>query len=158
MSSSIAMHTEKARSPWAVWGLSVITLGVYYLVWYVRLNKQIARAVGVDVTVRSTRLWLSQCLPIVSWISLARTARRLRAALECAGAEPSVSAGKAILASLLLGSHTWYLQRHANELWQALERLTVAPEGDPFDLLYAYSLGPRALTAASEPREARHRA
>lgn len=161
MSSSTTMpstHTEKTRSPWAVWGLSLITLGVYYLVWYVRLNKQIAGAVGVDVTVRSTPLWLSQCLPIVSWISLAHTARRLRAALEGAGAEPSVSAGRTILASLLLGSHTLYLQRHANELWQALERLAVAPENDPYDLIYAYSLGPKAITAGAEPQEARHKA
>jgi hypothetical protein len=138
------------RSPWAVWGLSVVTLGVYYLVWYVRLNKDVARIAGVDVTVGTVGLWLSQCVPIANWVSLARTARRLRIALERAGAERPVSAGRTILASLWFGSQTRYLQRCANELWRTLEAQSVAvQQRDPFDLIYAYSRAPRALTAGS---------
>jgi hypothetical protein len=137
------------RSPWGVWGLSVLTLGVYHLVWYVRLNKDVAHAAGVDVTVGTLGLWLSQCVPIANWVSLANTARRLRIALERAGAEPSVSAGRTILASLWFGSHTRYLQRRVNELWQALEAQTVAVQRDPLDLIYAYSRAPRAITAGS---------
>ena len=150
MSSTIAMSstgTGRIRSPWTVWCLSVLTLGVYYLIWYVRLNKEIARVAGVDVTVVTAGLWVSQCVPFANWVSLAHTAQRLRTALELAGAEPSVSAGRTILASLWFGSHIRYLQRHANELWRALEDQAAVAQRDPFDLLYAYSLGPRALTA-----------
>ncbi len=152
MSSSIAMSsTGEHRSPWGVWCLSALTLGVYYLVWYVRLNKEIARVAGVDVTVGTAGLWMSQCVAIVNWVSLAHTAQRLRTALERAGAEPSVSAARTVLASLWFGSHVRYLQRHANELWRTLEdRAAVTAQRDPLDLIYAYSRGPRALTAGPQ--------
>lgn len=149
-----SLRAGRIRSPWAVWALSLLTLGVYYLVWYVRLNTEVARAAGVDVTVGKHGLWLSQCVPIANWVGLAHTARRLRTALERAGAEPSVSAGRTILASLWFGSHTRYLQRRANELWRALETQAAAEERDPSDLIYAYSLGPRALTAGPQPEAA----
>jgi hypothetical protein len=145
------------RSPWAVWSLSVLTLGVYYLVWYVKLNKEIANAAGVDVTVGTVGLWLSQCVPIANWVSLARTAQRLRTALELAGAETSVSAGRTICASLWFGSHVRYLQRRTNDLWRSLETQAVAAERDPFDLIYAYSLAPRALTAGPQAEAGRHK-
>jgi hypothetical protein len=124
---------------------------VYYLVWYVRLNKEVARVAGVDVTVGTVGLWMSQCAPIANWVSLAHTAQRLRTALERAGAEPSVSAGKTIVASLWFGSHVRYLQRLANELWRTSEdRAVVAAQIDPLELIYAYSRGPRALTAGPQ--------
>ncbi len=158
MSSSLATSSTcngKIRSPWAVWSLSVLTLGVYYLVWYVKLNKEIARVAGVDVTVGTVGLWLSQCVAIANWVSLANTAQRLRTALERAGAEPSVSAGRTILASLWFGSQTRYLQRRANQLWRTLDKdRAVAVERDPFDLIYAYSRAPRALTAGPQPQPA----
>jgi hypothetical protein len=160
MSGSIATSstgTGKIRSPWAVWCLSVLTLGVHYLVWYVRLNKEIAGAAGVDVTVRTVGLWLSQCVPIANWVSLAHTARRLQTALELAAAETSVSAGRTMLASLWFGSHTRYLQRRANELWRALDNQAVAAQLDPFDLIYAHCLAQRALTAGPQAHAGRHK-
>lgn len=160
MSSSIAessTYTGKIRSPWTVWCLSVLTLGVYYLVWYVRLNKEIARVAGVDVTVGTVGLWLSQCVPIANWVSLARTVQRLRTALERAGAEPSVSAGRTVLASLWFGTHVLTLQRRANDLWRVLEEQAVAAQRDPFDLIYAYSMAPRALTAGPQAQAGRHK-
>jgi hypothetical protein len=156
MSSSLATSATpigRIRSPWAVWCLCLVTVGVYYLVWYVRLNKEIARAAGVDVRVGTLGLWLSQCLPVVGWVSLAHTAGRLATAQERAGADRSVSTGKTLLASLWFGSHSRYLQRRANDLWRTLEERAAAVERDPLEALYAYSLGPRALTAGpSVPR------
>ena len=159
MSSSLATSSTpigKNRSPWAVWCLSAVTLGVYYLVWYVRLNKEIARVAGVDVAVGTVGLWLSQCVPIASWVGLAHTAQRLRTAQERAGVEPSVSAGRTILTSLWFGSQTLYLQRLANELWQALEDRSVSSQRDPLDWIYAYSRAPRAITAGPQPQPEHH--
>lgn len=159
MSSSIAMpSTGQVRSPWGVWWLSALTLGIYYLIWYVRLNKEIARVAGVDVTVGTAGLWMSQCVAIANWVSLAHTARRLRTALERAGAEPSVSAARTVLASLWFGSHVRYLQRRTNELWRTLEdRAAVTVERDPLDLIFAYSRGPRALTAGPQAEQGKHK-
>lgn len=155
MSSSFTMSSTpvgRVRSPWAVWWLSCLTLGIYYLVWYVKLNKEIASAAGVDVTVGTVGLWLSQCVAVANWVSLAHTAQRLATALERAGEVPTVSAGRTILASLWLGSHTRYLQRRANQLWLALENQAVAGISETLDLIYAYSRGPRALTAGGAPQ------
>ncbi len=158
MSSSIAMpSTGEVRSPWRVWCLCMLTVGVYYLVWYVRLNKEIARAAGVDVTVGATGLWLSQCVVIANWVSLGRTVGRLRIALQRAGAGMSVSTPRTILASLWFGSHVRYLQRRANELWRTLESLEDQDALDPqLDLIYAYSRAPRALTAGPQAQQGRH--
>jgi hypothetical protein len=158
MSSSIAMSsTGEVRSPWGVWWLCVLTLGIYYLVWYVRINKEIARAAGVDVTVRAAGLWMSQCLVIANWVSLGRTARRFDAALRRAGSGQAVSTPRTILASLWFGSHVRYLQRRANELWRTLESLedqdALVPQ---LDLIYAYSRGPRALPAGPQVPQEKH--
>jgi hypothetical protein len=110
----------KMRSPWAVWWLSGLTVGVYYLIWYVRVNKELARAAGADIAVSTFGLWASQCLPVVCWVSLAHTARRLGAAQQHAGMTPTVSSLTAVTSSLWFGSHTRYLQRRANRLWQHL--------------------------------------
>ena len=134
------------RSPWLVLVLSLLTLGVYYLVWYVRLNKEVAHAAGVDVKVRTTALWVSQCLPLICWVGLARTARRLGAAQERIGLGREVSTGRTLLTSLLPGAQAAYLQRHANALWRALETQMTVPS-DPLDLFAAYSRGPLAITA-----------
>ena len=148
MSSSLttaATPIGKSRSPWSVWWLSGLTLGVYYLVWYLKLNKEIARATGVDVAVGSYLLCLSQLVPIANSISLAHTARRLATAQEQAGELPTVSARRTILASFWFGSQTRYLQRRANELWHTLENRSATGRPDPLDLIYAYSRAPRAL-------------
>jgi len=138
------------RSPWAVWSLSLLSLGVVYLVWYVRLNKALARAAGVDTRVGTTGLWLSQCLPLLGWISLARTAHRLTKARERAGLGPAVSGGGAVLASLVPGFQAFLLQRHANTLWRTLDERTRTVEFDPMDLILAYSRGPLAITTGHE--------
>lgn len=116
-----AMSIGKTRSPWAVWWLSYLTIGVYYLVWYVKLNRELARAAGPDVRVGSFGLWFSQCVPIAAWISLAHTASRLGTAQRRAGTAPTASGGMTILSSMWFGSQTRYLQRRANQLWRHLE-------------------------------------
>lgn len=161
MSSSIIMSSTpvgKIRSPWAVWWLSGLTLGIYYLVWYVKLNKEVARAAGCDVTVGALGLWLSQCVAIANWVGLAHTAQRLTTALERAGEVPTVSKGRTILASLWFWSQTRYLQRRANQLWLALENQAAVGVSETLELIYAYSRGPRALMPGSAPAPEPHTA
>jgi len=123
MSQSITMPRPigKVRSPWGVWWLSFITLGIYYMVWYVKLNREIARAAGPDVQVQSFGLWFSQCVPIACWISLAHTTERLNTAQHRNGTAPTASAGMAILGTFWFISQTRYLQRRANALWRFME-------------------------------------
>ncbi len=39
----------KVRNPLGVWVLSIVTLGIYYLVWYYKVNKEMRRTYGIDV-------------------------------------------------------------------------------------------------------------
>src|SRR5690606_13629742 len=34
----------KRRSPWGVWVLSIVTFGIYYLIWYYNINREMAEA------------------------------------------------------------------------------------------------------------------
>lgn len=124
MSQSVTMPRPigKVRSPWSVWWLCYLTLGIYYLVWYVKLNKELARAAGPDVQVQSFGLWFSQCVPIAYWISLAHTTERLNTAQHRNGTAPTASAGMAILGTFWFISQTRYLQRRANSLWHFMEQ------------------------------------
>ena len=127
----------KTRSPWGVWWLSGLTLGIYYLVWYVKLNKEIAAASGADVKVGTFGLWFSQCVPIAIWISLAHTAERLSTAQHRRGTAPTVSGGMAILSSLWFTSQTRYLQRRANKLWAHMrEQQALAGTSEPQAVQY----------------------
>lgn len=129
MSQSLTMSgpVGKVRSPWGVWWLSYITLGIYYLVWYVKLNKEIARAAGPDVQVQTFGLWFSQCIPIAYWVSLAHTAERLNTAQHRNGTAPTTSAGMAILGTFWFISQTRYLQRRANALWLFMQHQQGGP-------------------------------
>jgi hypothetical protein len=35
-------QTAKIRNPWGVVGLSLVTLGIYYLVWYYKVNREMS--------------------------------------------------------------------------------------------------------------------
>ena len=35
-------QTARVRSPWGVLGLSIVTLGIYYLVWYYKVNREMS--------------------------------------------------------------------------------------------------------------------
>jgi len=132
----------KIRSPWGVWWLTLLTAGIYYLVWYVKLNKEIARASGPDVRVEPFGLWFSQCIPIAAWMSLANTASRLNTAQHRRGTAPTTSGGMAILSTLWFWSQTRYLQRRANALWRYMEYQQVALTGptDPLGAIPAAAL------------------
>jgi hypothetical protein len=149
MSQSITMPRPigKIRSPWGVWWLSFLTLGIYYLVWYVKLNKEIARAAGPDIQVQTFGLWFSQCVPIAYWISLAHTAERLKTAQHRNGTAPTASAGMAILGTFWFISQTRYLQRRANALWRFMEHQQAGPAPS-----IAGHTAPAALPSPTEQR------
>jgi hypothetical protein len=100
-----------------VWILSIVTLGVYYLVWYHKINRELQLFAPDVVTVNPALAVLAQLVPIVNLISLAKTAARLNAAHASVDSPVRVSGGIAILGALWFVSQTRYLQRRLNTLW-----------------------------------------
>lgn len=105
----------RKQGSWGLWWLTVITLGVYHLVWFDRINKELASAVGGRQEGWGT--WWSQLIPIYNLVGLHHTAVRLNEAHARVGSTTQVSPFTAwFWAPAWFGSHTRYLQRRLNVL------------------------------------------
>jgi hypothetical protein len=109
----------KRRGAWSVWWLSGLTFGIYYLVWYAKINGELQRFAPEAVRVNPTLAWLSQWVPIVGLVSLANTGKRLNAAAYAIGSPVRLSPGMCVLSAFWFSSRTRYIQRRLNGLWDA---------------------------------------
>lgn len=112
------------RSAWAVWWLSGLTFGIYYLVWYYKINAELRAFAPEAIIVSPAKATWAQILPIFAWVSLAHTSARLNEAHRAIGSPVRVSGGVSILGTLWFNSQTRYLQRRMNSLWDAQDTLT----------------------------------
>jgi hypothetical membrane protein len=133
--------TAKIRNPIAAFLLVFLTLGIYYLVWYYKINRELrdlGRATGQEQRLGRSPFtslmaisfgWLILVPPFVS---MYRTLRRIQAAQEIRGTgEPiNVWLGYALY---LVGVFTLpveiiYAQSELNRLWRnAPQRAAVTP-------------------------------
>jgi hypothetical protein len=159
--ATIEGRTYRLVRPVAVFALSVVTLGLYWLFWYYRTNDdvrmylrnyairplvatlaivgQLLAAPLVVIAVLTDLWWLlavAGLLVLMGWVGFLHTARRVAAAQEQAGVDPS-STGLALLlyvvAAFLAGS---YLQAGLNRAWTRAagaerERLAAASAAAP---------------------------
>lgn len=125
-------HTVKYRSPWGSYLLSIITFGIYYLVWYAKVNKEIAALTGT-IKVGTVGLVISQCVFPFNWVSLANTSGRLTALQAKHNLPPTTTAGMMILSNWWFGSNVRYMQRRLNNTYRAIgvAGAPVAPVAEP---------------------------
>ena len=62
----------KIRNPFGVFVLAIVTLGIYYFVWYYKVNRELRDAAGIDVSPVTALLaitigWVIIVPPLVSW-------------------------------------------------------------------------------------------
>ena len=96
-----------------------LTFGIYYLVWYYKINAELRDFAPEAVQVSPGKAVLAQLLPIFAWVSLAHTSTRLNNAHRAINSPVRVSGGVAILGTFWFNSQTRYLQRRLNSLWDA---------------------------------------
>lgn len=115
----------KVRNPWAVALLPFATLGVYHLVWWYRVNRELrdyGDAKGVDLGQSPTKsllaLFPGGLLIVPALVSYYRGFHRVQDATEIAGKElPSGWIGLALY--LLLSPAMWaYMQVSLNQIWE----------------------------------------
>ncbi len=99
----------------------MVTFSIYYFVWYVKINKDVASLSGDKILVGTGGLWFSQMVPIASWISLANSSSRLTQVQASHDLPVASTGGMMILSSFWFGSHIRYLQRRVNRTIEALE-------------------------------------
>lgn len=115
----------KVRNPWAVALLPFITFGIYHLVWWYKINKELkeyGEAKGFDLgrnPVNSLLALFPGSLIIVpALITYWKGTKRVMGAAKVAGREP-VNGWIAIILYLLLSPAFWaYLQVSLNHVWE----------------------------------------
>ena len=115
----------KVRSPWAVALLPIITLGIYHLVWWYKINKELkayGEAKGYDLGQNPTNsvlaLFPGGLIVIPALVTYWRGTKRVQGASKISGREP-VSGWIALILYLLLSPGMWaYLQVSLNHVWE----------------------------------------
>lgn len=115
----------KIRNPFGVFVLAIVTLGIYYVVWYYKVNRELRDAAGIDVSPVTAILaitigWVIIVPPFVSWY---RTFERLQQAQRQAGlateVNPILGFVLYLVALYLLPVELLYAQDELNKLWRA---------------------------------------
>jgi len=132
----------KLRHPWGVFLLTLVTLGIYYLYWYYKINRELrdfGRTTGqqpnpikVDPVMAVLAISIGAILVVPPFVSWYRTFGRIETAEELAGIRDTISPGLGFLLFLVafffLPFEGVYAQGHLNKLWQhELERESSGP-------------------------------
>ncbi|HEY5051873.1 MAG TPA: DUF4234 domain-containing protein [Solirubrobacterales bacterium] len=118
-------HEVKIRSPWAVALLPFITLGIYNLVWWYKINKELkayGEAKGYDLGQNPTNsllaLFPGGIIVVPALITLWRGTKRVQGASKLAGKE-ALNGWIALLLYLFIAPGLWaYLQVSLNHVWE----------------------------------------
>jgi hypothetical protein len=121
----VGQTTVKIRNPFLVFVWALVTLGIYYLVWYYKVNRELRDAAGIDVSpvvalLAITIGWVIIVPPFVSWY---RTFERIREAQRSAGVTNEASSVLGvilyIIAVFFLPIEVIYAQDELNKAWRA---------------------------------------
>ena len=112
----------KDRSPASVLGLSIITLGIYYIVWYHHINKEI-KIHDSDIKVSAGWATFALFIPIANIVGAYSTAARIRQMQLDDGVTQTISPVVALLLFLFLGiGYPLYLASQMREHWHGHRR------------------------------------
>jgi uncharacterized protein DUF4234 len=119
----------KIRNPWAVALLPFITLGIYHLVWWYRINRELrdyGRSRGTDLgqnpTASTLALFPGALIVVPALITYYRGTQRVQSAARLAGAEP-VNGWLALVLYIVISPAMYaYLQVSLNAMWRAEAR------------------------------------
>lgn len=116
----------KVRSPWAVALLPIITLGIYHLVWWYRINRELrdyGRSKGYDLgqnpTASLLALFPGGIIIVPALVSYWRGTKRVQGAARIGGTEPPNGWVALILYLLIALGFYSYLQVSLNDLWRS---------------------------------------
>lgn len=116
----------KIRSPWAVALLPIITLGIYHLVWWYRINRELrdyGRAKGYDLgqdpTASLLALFPGGIIIVPALVTYWRGTKRVQGAARIAGTEPPNGWIALILYLLIALGFYAYVQMSLNDAWRS---------------------------------------
>jgi len=122
----------KLRNPFLVFVWSLLTLGIYYVVWYYKVNRELRDAAGAVVSplvalLAITLGWIVLVPPFVSWYrTFTRIADAQRAANVGREANPILGFILYVIAVFFLPIEVIYAQDELNTLWRRTETPTAS--------------------------------
>ena len=115
----------KIRNPLGVIGLTLITLGIYWIVWYYKINKEMAamgeargsEECGTSPGTSVLAITLGSLIIVPAFVSMYKTWARLNAAERLTGTPEAMEPGLGFLLSVLLSPvGTYILQANLNKV------------------------------------------
>jgi|NGEPerStandDraft_6_1074524.scaffolds.fasta_scaffold159765_1 Domain of unknown function (DUF4234) len=121
MAGAVAAGLQmQKRNPWAAWlGLPLVTLGIYHLVWYYKIHKEMAefdRRRAIPVAGPMLVLLLLGWTVIAPLVSYHNAGKRVQNAQRAAGLPPTCSPALSWLLVFAFGANTLYLQMEINKV------------------------------------------
>lgn len=118
-------EVAKKRNPWGVFGLTLITLGIYHFFWWYYVNKEmveLGRAKGTGELGDSPGKSLLALIPgfliiVPPLVSYYNGVKRMQAAARLTGAEPANGWIALILFLVISIAFAPYLQSCLNKVW-----------------------------------------
>ena len=114
--SGVARMAGKTRNPWGVFLLSFITLGIYGLYWYYKVNAEVRDYdpdIKVDPVISLVAITLGSVILIPAIVSYVNTAGRIARAQRTAGSTHRCSGWGVLLFSFA----PVYYQSQLNKVW-----------------------------------------
>ncbi|MEX2275463.1 MAG: DUF4234 domain-containing protein [Actinomycetota bacterium] len=130
----IGGQTYTKRGPLGAWGLSIITFGIYGLVWYYKINDEARRYLNgatINPTVALFAILFGWILIVPPFISVYRTGERIMRIQLHAGVPAPISPALGLLASLFFALHIPYMQEHLNRVWSQASIASPSPAAMP---------------------------
>jgi uncharacterized protein DUF4234 len=109
------------RDPLGVLGLSILTLGVYFAVWYYKINDELRRAEDENISPgRSTlAITLGWLIIVPPFIAMYNTAKHVQSLEARRGSSQTVEPALTVALMLVVGvANGPYIQEHLNRAWE----------------------------------------
>jgi len=109
------------RNPLGVLGLSFITIGIYFLYWYYKINDEVRRFEH-DETISPARSLMAMIfgwiIIVPPFIAMYNTAKHVQAVEERLAIQPQLEPALTIVIMLLVSiGNGMYIQEHLNRVW-----------------------------------------
>ena len=116
----------KIRSPWAAALLPLITFGIYHLVWWYRINRELRDLgyandvdLGTSASTSTLALFPGGLIVVPALVSYWRGTMRVKEAARVGGTEP-INGWIALLLFVAISPALWaYIQFSLNAVWSS---------------------------------------
>jgi hypothetical protein len=129
-------RTAKIRNPWAVILFSVITIGIYYLVWYYKINREMSDwgeqnkvDIGLSPGMSVLAVTIGAVLIVPPFVSIWGTGKRMRLAQRAANVHGGSGLLWFVLCIIPVVSLVApvYLQHQLNKVWETRPQPVIGP-------------------------------